>query len=98
MTISLSTLIERNATILTTDLDDAIVMMDVDQGAYYELDPIGARIWRLLETPGSVAEICIALTTEFGVDHQTCQQDVLNFIQSLNELDLVQPVVRAGRP
>ena len=32
-------------------------MLNVEQGAYYSLDPIGAEIWTLLEEPASVQEL-----------------------------------------
>ena len=60
--------VSRNEAIVFTDLDDTIVMMDVDEGQYYELDPVGARIWGLLETGRSAADLCDTLAAEFDVD------------------------------
>ena len=85
--------VSRNEAIVFTDLDDTIVMMDVDEGQYYELDPIGARIWTLLETGRSAAELCDAMAEEFDVDPDTCHRDTLEFLQSASALRivLVQP-------
>ena len=80
--LTLSSVVTRNENIVYTDLDDAIVMMDVDDGSYHELDPVGARIWMLLEAPRSVAEICESLLAEYDVDPQTCQADTSEFLQS----------------
>ena len=82
--------ISRNEAIVFTDLDDTIVMMDVDEGQYYELDPIGARIWNLLENGRSAAELCDALAGEFDVDPDTCRHDTLEFLQSASDLRIVQ--------
>ena len=90
MTIDLSSVATRNEAIVFTDLDDTIVMMDVDEGQYYELDPIGARIWTLIEAPRPVAEICDALAGEFDVDPDTCRQDTLEFLETANEYRIVQ--------
>ena len=61
VTVALTSQVSRNEAIVFTDLDDTIVMMDVDEGQYYELDPVGARIWGLLETGRSAADLCDAL-------------------------------------
>ena len=90
MTIGLSSVASRNEAIVFTDLDDTIVMMDVDEGQYYELDPIGARIWALIESPRPVAEICDALADEFDADPDTCRQDTLEFLETASEYRIVQ--------
>lgn len=98
MAVTLSSLVTRNEAIVFTDLDDIIVMMDVEEGWYYELDPTAARIWTLLETGRSAAEICEALEAEFDVDSETCRHDTLEFLQTASDLRLVhvQPVETAS--
>lgn len=80
--VELSSVIMRNEAIVFTDLDDSIVMMDVDEGHYYELDPVAARIWMLLEEASSASKICETLANEYEVDAQTCQHDTLEFLQA----------------
>lgn len=80
--VELSSVIMRNEAIVFTDLDDSIVMMDVDEGHYYELDPVAARIWALLEEASSASKICDTLAGEFEVDAETCQRDTLEFLQA----------------
>ena len=80
--VELSSVIARNDAIVFTDLDDTIVMMDVDEGHYYELDPIAARIWALLEEASSASSICETLAGEYEVDAETCQRDTLEFLQA----------------
>ena len=90
MTIDLSSMATRNEAIVFTDLDDSIVMMDVDEGQYYELDTVGAKIWALIEAPRPVAEICDALVDEFEVDPDTCRDETLEFLQTASEHRIVQ--------
>ena len=59
-------------------------MMDLESGAYYGLNEVGARIWSLIETPTSVADICRTLRTEFRVEEEVCLREVAAL---LNELD-----------
>ena len=90
MNIDPSSMVARNEAIVFTDLDDTVVMMDVDEGQYYELDPIGARIWTLIEAARPVAEICDALAGEYDVDPDTCRHDTLEFLQTASEHRLVR--------
>ena len=80
--VELASVLARNEAIVFTDLDDTIVMMDVDEGQYYELDPVAARIWALLETASPASELCETLSKEYEVDAETCQQDTLEFLQA----------------
>ena len=73
-----------------TDLDEIVVMMDPDQGLYYELDPVGARIWSLLETARPVAQLCDVLVEEYDVTPDTCHRDVLDFLARAAELGIVE--------
>ena len=90
MAISLTTVVARNEAIVFTEIDDIIVMMDVDEGRYYELDEIGARIWALLESGASVAAICDALLKEYEVDREDCHRDVLDFVAEAHRRGLIR--------
>ena len=80
----------RNEAIVFTELDDAIVMMDVEEGSYYELDPVGTRIWVLLERGPRVAELCETLQREYDVDARTCRDDVRAFLEEMSGLGIVR--------
>ena len=77
-----SSVLARNENIVYTNLDDTIVMMDVDEGRYFELAPVAARIWMLLEEQQTTQSICDALVEEYDVSFETCQQDTLEFLQT----------------
>ena len=80
---------QRNPEMIFTDLDDTVVMMDADKGVYYELDPVGTRIWNLLETERSVDETCELLIAEYDVAPETCHQDVLAFLEQARKLGII---------
>lgn len=91
--VSLDSVITRNTAIIFTDLDDTVVMMDVDKGVYFELDPIATRIWTLLGTAGRpVTEVCDALVEEYDVTPDACRRDVLGFLAEARELGIVEPI------
>ena len=83
--IDLQTIVRRSDELLSSDLDNETVMMDIERGDYYGLDDIGSRIWALAENPISIADICSELGEEFDVDADTCAADVMPFIQKMLE-------------
>ena len=87
--MDLSTNLTRSEKIVFTHLDDTIVMMDVEEGHYYELDPIATRIWELIEEGSTVGAICDALVDQYEVDPQECRQDTLEFLERAAERGLV---------
>lgn len=88
-TIQLDTTITQAKDLLSADLDDEIVMMSIERGAYYGLDSIGSHIWTLLEEPISVSDLCEILLSRFDVEPETCQQDVLAFLDESYELGII---------
>jgi hypothetical protein len=88
--ITSETIISRSESMLTNDLGDDIVMMDIDEGSYYGLASVSARIWELTETPVSIASICETLISEYDVPKDKCQQEVTNFVEDMLNRKIVQ--------
>ncbi|MFV2103511.1 PqqD family protein [Micromonospora sp. LOL_024] len=73
----------RSSAALTAAVNDEIVMLDPEQGAYFGLSPVASRIWELIAEPATVEGICAALHTEYGVEPDTCRHDVTAFLDDL---------------
>lgn len=82
--------IQRADSVLSSQMEDGMVMMDIEKGAYYDLDPVGARIWALLEMPRTLDELCQVLTEEFDVDLAACRADTAEFLETLNDKGLIK--------
>jgi len=87
--IQLSSVVQRNQSIIHASVDDEIVMLDIDNGMYYGLDNIASRIWQMLETPNLVSDICLSMRSDFDVAEDQCQCDVLHFLNSLKHKNLI---------
>ncbi len=74
---------------LFSHIDDEVVMMSMETGEYYGLNPIASRIWELLETPRTFGQLTNLLMQEFDIDEVTCQHDVSTFLKQLIEKKLV---------
>jgi hypothetical protein len=80
---------------LSSCVGDETAILAVDKGAYYGLDPVGTRIWTLLQSPVSVHEIGAAVVREYDVDEETARADLLALLARLHEAGLID-VRRAG--
>ena len=75
--------ISGSATVVTAkeqlwcDLAGEAAILNLKNGVYYGLDPVGARIRNLVQTPRTVNEAREALMNEYDVDPDRCEQDLL---------------------
>ena len=87
-----STIVARVPGLCAGELDGEAVLMSVDQGRYYGMDPIGTRIWSLIETPLAVSDICDHLRKQYKVTPEECERDVLTFLNELAEANLLRVI------
>jgi hypothetical protein len=65
------------------------VILHLDEGVYYGLNEVGARVWQLVQKPLTVAEIVDAIVAEYEVERAQCQRDVQELVAGLAEHKLV---------
>ncbi|WP_163338306.1 PqqD family protein [Desulfopila sp. IMCC35008] len=71
-------------------IDDELLLMDEQAGTIFNLNSIGAAVWRLLEQPKSPVEIIQVLAAAFpGVAKKQVEKDVYELIGKLNDMGLV---------
>jgi hypothetical protein len=68
---------------VSSQLGDETVILQLDDGVYYGLDPVGTRIWALLHEPRSVAEIRDRIIEEYEVDPERCERDLVRLLEDL---------------
>lgn len=79
----------RNDNIPTIELDGDVAMMNIEKGKYYGLNSVASRVWELLEESQIFSELIELLLKEYDVDKTTCEQDVSELLDSLNEAGLI---------
>ncbi len=80
----------RNEQIIDGELDDNQVMMHLDKGKYFGLDPVAKRIWELIEEPKNIEEITVILLEEFEVSPEQCNEEVQDFLNKAIEFDIIK--------
>ena len=56
-------------------------MLDLAQGAYFGLDPVGARMWQLLAAGRTLAEVCDAVAEEYDAPRDAIERDLLALVE-----------------
>lgn len=83
--ISKDSIIKQTDDIVASEIDGETVMMSIENGQYYGLDLIGSHIWDLIKSPIKVSDLINTLLEKYDVDGDTCQRDVLAFLNDLNQ-------------
>ena len=96
MPIDLNSTVVRLDNVMSTLLDEEIVILNMAKNNYIALNEIGRRIWELLESPIRVEDLNVLLSREFTATPEQIAADVLPFLNNLEDEGLVH--VTTGRP
>src|SRR5580765_1481633 len=75
---------------VSCDLAGEAAILGLKNGVYYGLDPVGARIWNLIQTPVRVSAVRDAIVQEYDVEAERCERDLLDLLQKLAEQGLLE--------
>ena len=90
MNITLSTLISIPEAVYTQDIDDETILLDIESGHYFGLDPVGTRMWQLLRQHGALRPAYETLLTEYEVAPERLETDLLALTEKMIEKGLVE--------
>jgi len=75
---------------VSCDLAGEAAILNVKTGVYYGLDPVGARIWNLVQEPRAVADIQNTITGEYDVEPDRCARDLAGLLDKLLDEGLIE--------
>jgi hypothetical protein len=90
MTLVSSQKVTRHDDIISAEIGGEAVMMSIEKGAYFGLNPVATRIWDLLAEPKSIAELVQAITDEYEVSPEQGAADVQEFVADMIERGIAQ--------
>lgn len=79
---------------VSCDLAGEAAILNIKSGVYYGLNPVGARIWNLMQEPRKVAEIQNEITNEYEVEPERCARDLVVLLEKLLAEGLIE--VKSG--
>ena len=90
MFVAMNSSVQRSPDQIACDMGGETVILDLKSGMYYGLDLLGARVWSLIEQPATIEAIRDAIMAEYDVDAETCERDILAFVDRMQSAGLVQ--------
>jgi Coenzyme PQQ synthesis protein D (PqqD) len=83
-------LYEVSAGVRSTRNEDGGIVLDIDHGQMFRLNPVGALILQLLGNGCAEAEIAQEIARQYNTNEEIVLADVREFLQSLEEHKLVR--------
>lgn len=70
-------------------IGDEVVILNVESGTYFGLDPVGARAWDLIAEGASLGVVCQTLLDEYEVGQEQLERDIAQLVQDLRNQGLL---------
>ncbi len=70
-------------------LGEESAILNVRNTVYYGLNPVGARVWNMLQQPKTVEELRDTLVGEYDVELENCERDLLDLLEKLRAEGLI---------
>jgi hypothetical protein len=89
-TISKSSTVTAAPGQVSSTVEGEAVILNMETGIYYGLNPVGAWVWEAVQAPQTVAQLLDGLVAEFDVDAQRGEQDLMALLEDLAQASLVE--------
>lgn len=66
-----------------------VVILDLEGGTYFGLDPIGGRMWGLVSVGKSLAETCDVMLEKYNISREVLERDMLTLARELADKKLI---------
>lgn len=76
---------------VSCDIAGDVAILSLRNGVYYGLNPVGARIWGLLQQPVTLQTILDTILAEYEVSPAICESDIRKVLSDLAANGLVEP-------
>ena len=81
---------------VSCDLAGETAILNIKNGVYYGLDPLGARIWNLMQEPRAVSEIQATISGEYDVEPERWARDLQVLLEKLLAEGLIEVINSAA--
>ncbi|MDQ1260874.1 MAG: hypothetical protein QG575_55 [Euryarchaeota archaeon] len=75
--------------LFSCDLAGESVILNIKNGLYYGLDPVGSWIWSQIQQPIAVRDVRDAMLKEYEVDADLCERDLIVLLKTMQENELI---------
>jgi hypothetical protein len=75
--------------VLFQELHGEGVLLNLKTGVYFGLDPVGRRVWQLLQEHATLRAVLDAMLAEYDVAESQCTTDLLTLVTEMRQHHLV---------
>lgn len=76
--------------VIAREVGGETILLDLASGNYFGLDPVGTRVWQLIEEEGcTLGEACDVLVGEYDVAHAELEKDLLALAENMADQQLI---------
>jgi len=75
--------------VISRQMGDEMVLLDLESGLYFGVDAVGQRIWEAFAEGRNVEEAVAVVVAEYEVDQARAQADVIAFVRNLVDRGLL---------
>lgn len=90
MNITLAHRAKPTSDVLFQDLGGEVVLLDLASERYFGLDPVGTRIWTLLDQGLTLEQVHATLCNEYDAPSEKLRDDLVALVSQLSEAGLVK--------
>ncbi|RTE86085.1 MULTISPECIES: PqqD family peptide modification chaperone [Gammaproteobacteria] len=90
MTINVNSTVKVKEDLIYSKIDNEVVMMTPDHEDYLNLNGVGSVIWEKLSRAQRVEDIKRELLEQFEVSEDTCEQELIAFLNNLHDKKLIE--------
>ena len=87
-----NTTVFRKTDILSSNIDNEVVLLNVGKSEYTGLDEVATDIWNELESPILVKELVTRIMGIYSVEEKKCTEEIVEFVKELIASGLVEIV------
>ena len=81
--------VEIGPSVIYRDVSGEVVLLNLQSGVYYGLDPVGSRMWQLLMEQRPLDDVCSVMLEEYDVTADVLRADLSRLVDELASKGLV---------
>ena len=81
--LSLDSQLVKDKQVIDRVVADETLLIHLQTGGHYSLNSVGTRIWESIDGSRTVQDLAHIVSSEFDVDDQRAQSDVLDLVSDL---------------
>lgn len=78
-----------NKEVVSCDLGEETAILNMKDGVYYGLNPVGTSIWKHIQNQESMGKILENVLEEYSIDEESCYADLIELVEHMLEKGLI---------